>query len=73
MVVKYSPIALPDEAWVYCVDYESLEKENDRLKAKIVKMRFECNRRYSDQLQKIRKLEAEKMLQIQDALFKEDD
>ena len=45
--------------------------EVTKLKAKIVDMRIICNRRYSDQLQKIRKLEAEKMLQIQEVLFED--
>jgi len=42
-----------------------------KLKTQIVEMRTECNKRFSQQLQKIRKLEAEKMLQIQDKLFKD--
>ena len=40
---------------------------------KIVNMRKECNKRFAEQLQKIRKLEAEKMLQIQEVLFKDNE
>jgi len=51
--------------------FESRDVEITKLKRQVIEMRTECNRRYSQQLQKIRKLEAEKMLQIQDELFKE--
>ena len=52
---------------------ELLNARNEiiKLKQRIVDMRKECNRRFSEQLQKIRKLEAEKMLQIQDTLFED--
>ena len=43
----------------------------DRLKKKVISMRTECNKRYSGMLQRIRKLEVEKMVQVQDSLFKE--
>jgi len=46
-------------------------KEISNLKQKNINMRKECNKRYSEQLQKIRKLEAEKMLQIQSKLFED--
>ena len=52
--------------------YDRLQKaheEIEKLKAQKIEMRKECNRRFSEQLQKIRKLEAEKMLQIQDILL----
>ena len=62
----------------YDSELAELNKINDglldqiaSLKNRIVGMRKECNRRFSEQLQKIRKLEAEKMLQIQPELFKE--
>jgi len=42
-------------------------------KEKIVNMRRECNSRYSNQLQEIRKLNAQLMIQIQDPLFKENE
>ena len=47
------------------------QEEIAKLKQQKIEMRKECNRRFSEQLQKIRKLEAEKMMQIQDELFKE--
>ena len=50
---------------------DAQETHIEQLKSQIVDMRKECNRRFSEQLQKIRKLEAEKMLQIQDTLFEE--
>ena len=52
-------------------DRELLEKENAELKEQIVKMRTECNKRFSEQLQKIRKLKAANMLQKQNVLFDE--
>lgn len=51
--------------------FESRDVEMAKLKTQIVEMRTECNKRFSEQLQKIRKLEAEKMLQIQKVLFKD--
>ena len=49
----------------------NMEYNLNKAKKQIVDMRTECNRRFSEQLQKIRKLEAEKMLQIQDTLFED--
>ena len=49
----------------------NMEYNLNKAKNQIVNMRTECNRRFSEQLQKIRKLEAEKMMQIQDTLFQE--
>ena len=51
---------------------DSYLKTIEGLKQQIVNMRTECNKRFSKQLLKIRKLEAEKMLQIQPQLFKDD-
>ena len=56
----------------YAVKHLKLaDKEIEKLKQQKIEMRTECNRRFSEQLQKIRKLEAEKMLQIQPELFKD--
>jgi len=71
-------IVLLKSAWggkQYCSiehrEIDELKESNQKLKRQIIEMRTECNKRFSEQLQKIRKLEAEKMLQIQDKLFKE--
>ena len=47
--------------------------ENAKLKKQIVSMRHECNKRYSEQLQLIRKLQAANMQQIQEQLFKDEE
>ena len=50
-------------------DCEVIKKENTELKDKIVSMRVECNKRFSEQLQEIRKLKAANMLQSQNQLL----
>lgn len=51
------------------IKINALEKENEALKAKIVKMRIRCNKIHSEQLQTIRKLKAANMLQSQKKLL----
>jgi len=68
---RYTPIGMQpvrSDVGKY-VKHSDAMTEIEKLKEQIVKMRVQCNKRFSEQLHEIRKLKAANMLQTQNALF----